>query len=506
MRQYEMYELRFCGPKPRKSQVEVNLKAVFEIGNRKMEVKGFYAGGGVYVVRYYPEETGVCRYQISGIVEKSGEEMVEPAYTGRHGKVCAEGIHFRYADNSWFYPFGTTIYALSHQDDILIEKTFDSLEKSPFNKVRMCVFPKYYEYNRNEPPCFPFEKTDGKWDVNRPCFTFWDRLESHIKKLDDMGIQCDLILFHSYDKWGFADFTKEEALIYLDYVIRRLSAYPNIWWGLANEYDLMKYEIADWELFAHFIHQNDASGHLLSNHQIVLPWKFENEDTTHICLQTGDLNRISEQIQKYEKPLMIDECGYEGDIPMDWGNLSAFELVNRFWTVCVQGGYCTHGETFWNSTETLWWSKGGELKGESPSRIRFLKEILESLPGPLTFGFRERTKEDYDEKVMNATEEELKNPFVRLIVRLPWEQAKFLLALGREMTGCCEEKAYLKYYQRQCTRNGVLNLPDNGVYDVEVIDVWEMTRRKVLSGVNGIVEVALPGKEGIALLATKKNL
>lgn len=32
----------------------------------------------------------------------------------------------------------------------------------------------------------------------------------------------------------------------------------------------------------------------------------------------------------------------------------------------------------------LWWSKGGKLKGESSRRIAFLREIIESLPGPLT--------------------------------------------------------------------------------------------------------------------------
>lgn len=30
----------------------------------------------------------------------------------------------------------------------------------------------------------------------------------------------------------------------------------------------------------------------------------------------------------------------------------------------------------------LWWSKGGILKGESPSRIAFLRDILESPRAP----------------------------------------------------------------------------------------------------------------------------
>ena len=41
-------------------------------------------------------------------------------------------------------------------------------------------------------------------------------------------------------------------------------------------------------------------------------------------------------------------------------------------------------------------------------------------------------------------------------------------------------------------------------YDVEVIDIWEMTRERVLESVSGEVEVSLPGKEGMAVLALKK--
>jgi hypothetical protein len=29
---------------------------------------------------------------------------------------------------------------------------------APFHKIRMCVFPESYTYNRNEPACYPFER------------------------------------------------------------------------------------------------------------------------------------------------------------------------------------------------------------------------------------------------------------------------------------------------------------------------------------------------------------
>lgn len=87
----------------------------------------------------------------------------------------------------------------------------ETLSTAPFNKVRHCVFPKHYDYNHNDPELYAFEKdADGKWDVNRPCFAFWEHLEKQIFALADMGIQSDLILFHPYDKWGFSHMTMEE--------------------------------------------------------------------------------------------------------------------------------------------------------------------------------------------------------------------------------------------------------------------------------------------------------
>ena len=157
----------------------------------------------------------------------------------RHGMVRAVGTHFEYEDGTYFYPFGTTVYALAHQEERLIDETLRTLKNSPFNKVRMCVFPKHYQYNNNEPQFYPFERNgDGTWNVGRPCDDFWNHLEDIIKGLDDLEIECDLILFHPYDNWGFSQLSQRDNIRYLDYCTRRLGHLKNIWWSLANEYDL----------------------------------------------------------------------------------------------------------------------------------------------------------------------------------------------------------------------------------------------------------------------------
>jgi hypothetical protein len=50
--------------------------------------------------------------------------------------------------------------------------------------------------------------------------------------------------------------------------------------------------------------------------------------------------------------------------------------VHRFWITMLRGGYAGHGETFDDPNELLWWAKGGELRGASWRRIKFMREVM----------------------------------------------------------------------------------------------------------------------------------
>ena len=76
---------------------------------------------------------------------------------------------------------------------------------------------------------------------------------------------------------------------------------------------------------------------------------------------------------------------------------------------------------------------------------------------------------------------------------------------NRQFIGRYGDEAFLKYYVRDCTSMGTLELPSDGSYSIEVIDVLEMTRTPAAAGVSGTVEVKLPGKEGMAILAIKEK-
>lgn len=510
MIQYQMFTLTFQGAEPTGSQSVIDLRATFTCLNSVKEVSGFYAGNGIYCVRYLPQNTGHVHWKVRGLFSVEGEEECLPCEDGiHHGLVKAEGTALKYEDGTSYRPFGTTVYAMMHQSEEIIAQTIDTILKSPFDKVRTCMFPKHYIFNENEPKMFAFEKKDeGGFDYHRPCFTFWDAFERMLQIFYDHRVEVDLVLFHPYDWWGFAQMTKEEYLPYLTYLLARFAAYPNVWWSLANEYDAMSsFKKSDWDCIDQFISEKDAYGHMLSCHYMLKAYDYTKKQITHCSVQ-GDVTEVENHMIRYQKPVLMDEYGYEGNIFCHWGHLSGFEMVHRFWICCVLGGYGTHGETFMNPTDTLWWGKGGTLIGKSPERIGFLKSIINELPGalkPVPFHLVSEEKLDAMREGLYPEEQ---TDFTRAILNLPKAEAgQVLKNIAKDLriyTGHCGEEAYLAYYGRHCTAVGTLELPEQGLYQIEIIDVWEMTRETILTGVNGKVEFSLPGKEGIAVLAIKQ--
>jgi hypothetical protein len=315
-------------------------------------------------------------------------------------------FHFAHADGTPYFPVGTTCYAWTHQGEALEAQTLATLKTGPFNKLRFCVFPKRYAYNQNEPPLYPFAGERGRvsapserprgadatplanrWDLTRFNPAFFRHLERRVADLRDLGIEADLILFHPYDggHWGFDRMAADADDRYLRYVVARLAAYRNVWWSLANEFDFMREKReSDWDRFFQVILGADPYGHLRSIHNGTRLYNHTHPWVTHASIQNGsavkDAGRAVLYRDVYRKPVVFDEVKYEGDIPQRWGNLSAEEMVHRFWVGTVAGTYVGHGETYRRADDVLWWSKGGVLRGQSPPRIAFLRQVLECGP------------------------------------------------------------------------------------------------------------------------------
>ncbi len=163
---WEVFELALTGPSDGNPFNDVQLAATFTLEHRTVKVNGFYDGAGVHKIRFMPDTEGSWTYTTSSnapaLSGKTGAFTCVAALAGAHGPVgVCNTQHFAYADGTPFFPFGTTCYAWLNQTEAIQQETLRTLASAPFNKIRMCVFPKSYEYNHNEPALYPFER-DGE--------------------------------------------------------------------------------------------------------------------------------------------------------------------------------------------------------------------------------------------------------------------------------------------------------------------------------------------------------
>jgi hypothetical protein len=497
-----VFELILEGPSSGNPFIDVTIGAQFSRQGRVVAVGGFYDGDGIYKIRFIPDEPGEWQYitnssepALDGI---QGEFQCVAAREGLHGPVRVHNTHhFAYADGKPYYPFGTTCYAWTHQGDVLEEQTLQTLQKASFNKIRMCVFPKDYPFNKNEPVYYPFERNEGgESDFTRFNPTFFHHFEQRLAQLADLGIEADIIIWHPYDRWGYATMDEESDFRYLRYLIARLSAFHHVWWSLANEYDFMDKPMERWDRFFEILQNEDPYQHLRSIHNGNPEDMYDHTKpgVTHVCIQHSNIKQVVDWRETYGKPVVNDELEYEGNITYPWGGISAAEEVHRFWIMVVNGGYAGHGETYMHPEDILWWSKGGVLHGESWQRIAFLREIIEAAPpGGLS---PQRGSEGHLFENGTGSSHNL------------WQR----FSGGRNGD---YQLVYLENYQPKFLP---VWLPQ-GDYQIELIDPWEMTISpalvRLLSGppsysydnpgaVDPTHEIELPGKARMAIRIRKQ--
>lgn len=453
---------------------DVSLKVEFKHENKSVIVDGFYDGGNTFTIRFMPDIQGKWSYittsNLKPLNGKAGSFVCISPGPEAHGPVSVrDTFDFGYADGTPFYPVGTTCYQWVFQGDP--ETTLKTFSTTRFNKVRMCVLPKNYDvYINNEPSLYPFDgsKEQG-WDFNRFNPAYFRFLEKYIAGLMQLGIEADLILFHPYDwgKWGFDRMPQASREKYIQYIVARMASFRNIWWSLANEYEYLRIPESDWEKLFLLIKDKDPYNHLRSIHNGEHWYDVSKPYITHLSVQTTDFFHLQDWREDYRKPVIIDECVYEGDIPTDWGNLTPEEMTSRFWQVYCRGGYCTHGETYINKDNVLWWSKGGVLYGKSPERLSFLYNIMKERP---------------DNGV---------NPFHNL-----WNKEMYLIK---------PNEYYLYYFGNTQQKAARFNLPGEFSFTIEVIDTWNMTIEKMAGTFSGTTEIKMPGRPWMAVRIKASN-
>lgn len=478
--QWGVFETALQGPAEGNPFVDVTLAGNFRLGHRTVSANGFYDGGGMYRIRFMPDQVGDWTFETASnrpeLSGKAGGFRCVAASTENHGPVeVAHTFHFQHADKTPYFPFGTTCYSYAFMAEPYATETVETLKRTSFNKVRVCLLPK-----PQGQPLFalPFEKdAAGANDYTRPNPAYFQHVESRIRDLMPIGVEADVILFHPYDEWGYQSMPDEANDRYLRYAVARLAAYRHVWWSIANEYDLVKSKTtADWDRFFRIVEESDPWSHLRSIHHSKVIYDNSKPWVTHASLQAYNFEKSEEYRQAWNKPIIWDEIQYEGNIARRWGNLSPEEMTRRFWLAVIAGTYATHGETYITTDGAPVWSDGGELHGTSPERIGFLKKLVERIT---TTGLTEYGNAYY-------------------------------LSAGKP------GELYLYYFDDHQPAEYDFPLPE-GEFQCTLIDPWEMTMKELpgtlrakradeeTSGGNkpGTARVTLPGKPYRAVLLEK---
>jgi hypothetical protein len=387
--QWGLFEIVLKGPATGNPFREVTLGARFTQEHRTVDVKGFYDGAGTYRIRFMPDAIGPWSYTTAGSVAeldgKTGRFNCIPASPDNHGPVTTtHQFHFEHADGTPYFPFGTTTYALLFTDEQNASNSLAGMT-GKFNKSRVCVLPKPLGQG---PQMLPFPTMgDVKASPTTNDYThfnpeYFQIAEKRILQLQAAGVEADCILFHPYDAWGYKAMPDEVDDFYLRYVVARFSAYRNVWWSIANEYDLVRAKtMADWDRFFRVVQAEDPYGHLRSIHHSRVMYDHSKPWCTHASLQSYDFEKSADRRAAWNKPIIYDEIQYEGDVERRWGNLSAEEMTRRFWLATVRGTYASHGEVFISDdtgphAHESTWSDAGRLRGESAPRIRYLHDLV----------------------------------------------------------------------------------------------------------------------------------
>ncbi|GAA5202623.1 DUF5060 domain-containing protein [Microbacterium jejuense] len=482
-----VHEIVLNGPDKGNPYVDVTVAAVYEGAGQSITVPGFYDGDGTFRVRFSPPAAGEWRWRTDSnlpALRQSGKVSVVEPSPDNHGPVLVVpgGYHFVYADGSPYRQIGTTSYSWALQSDEKCELTLDTLSKSPFNKIRMLVFP-----NVPAEATDPFVRTGTglhDWDPTRIDPAYFRRYESRIERLLALGIQADVVLFQPYDTArGYSDMTRVDDERYVKYIAARFGAYRNVWWSMANEYDGIKTKtVDDWDHLFQVLQAADPHNRLRSVHNKNIYYDARKPWITHASIQSAgaalDGLRAHFHRQFALKPVIFDEVAYEGNISERWGQLSGEQMTHRFWNTFVGGTYCGHGETLnpEQKPSISWLGQGGTLNGTSAPRLAFLKQIMEDGPAP----------------GINALQPD-------------WDY---------DIAGV-DSQYYLRYFGESAPTSWEAILPSGAgqSYQVDVIDTWNMTitsagvysMAKVPRGAQDPARptVALPGSQWIAVRFTR---
>ncbi|MHB1460006.1 MAG: apiosidase-like domain-containing protein [Armatimonadota bacterium] len=270
---------------------DITLDVVFVSDNGEITVPAFWAGDGIWRVRFSSFETGCYTYRtvcsdetnselhnVQGEFEVTPYKGDNPLYTHGPIETAPDGRHFQHKDgtpflwlaDTWWMGFTTRLSWPKQFQNLVLDRA----EKG-FSVVQIVAglypdMPPFYPGGANEAG-FPWTEEYGQ--INPEYFDYVDR---RINYLIDTGIVPCI-----FGCWGyFSKFMGVEKLKdHWRYLVARYAAYPVVW-SLAGEGVLPYYTDplwgqwdkytpgakADWTEIARYVHSIEPYGRLMSIH------------------------------------------------------------------------------------------------------------------------------------------------------------------------------------------------------------------------------------------------
>ena len=205
--------------------------------HRTIQVDGFYDGDGAYKVRFSPDTEGEWTLRThSNRPELDGQTGALPsAFRNRpqsRSRFRAQYLPFRLRRRHALPSVRHHLLRLDASGRRARGADHRHAAPSAVQQDAHVHLPQVVRRTTsNEPPVIRSRAPPGRTTTraSTPCSSRISK--SAIAQLQALGIEADLILFHPYDHWGYAQMPPEVDDRYLRYVVARLAAFRNVWWS-----------------------------------------------------------------------------------------------------------------------------------------------------------------------------------------------------------------------------------------------------------------------------------
>ncbi len=210
-------------------------------------VSGFWNGGNAFDIRFTPTAEGTWTYTTrsanSGLNNQTGTINAVAAEAGNHGFLRIDPTYkssFVWDDGTRSFLWGQTYYDLATTAMVNDhwKAGIDNSAAYGMTKVRMAVYPFALGSTRSHgyPDVQPYAGSSTSPNRNVLNIAYWQELDEVVKYIASKGMVADLILTSPYSSnRQFGTDTQNDR--FLNYVVNRYSAYRNVTWCLANEWN-----------------------------------------------------------------------------------------------------------------------------------------------------------------------------------------------------------------------------------------------------------------------------